>query len=165
MFLKSLRGSQQGHLSWDDDCAIPPPPPPPHTHTQCPKTVENFTTHAKDGYYDGIIFHRVIKGFMLQTGDPLGARRLAAPRRAAPCDPPAACTIGPLVKHVHLSSTPSQHVSPRLSEAEPRCRRLCPSRSHREPALTRLHPALPGASARECRQRHGRRVDLGRGVP
>lgn len=93
---------------------------------QCPKTVENFTTHAKNGYYDGIIFHRqasccvgvspaaargagrrrpahpcacppcllkwpcwgfvltdssqsiaplrsVIKGFMLQTGDPLGA--------------------------------------------------------------------------------------------
>ena len=39
---------------------------------QCPKTVENFTTHAKNGYYDGIIFHRVIKGFMLQTGDPLG---------------------------------------------------------------------------------------------
>jgi peptidylprolyl isomerase domain and WD repeat-containing protein 1 len=39
---------------------------------ECPKTVENFTTHAKNGYYDGIIFHRVIKGFMLQTGDPLG---------------------------------------------------------------------------------------------
>ena len=40
---------------------------------ECPKTVENFTTHAKNGYYDGILFHRVIKGFMLQTGDPLGA--------------------------------------------------------------------------------------------
>eukprot|EP00891_Asterochloris_glomerata_P002139 jgi/Astpho2/2139/fgenesh1_pm.00040_%23_3_t len=39
---------------------------------QCPKTIENFTTHAKNGYYDNIIFHRVIKGFMLQTGDPLG---------------------------------------------------------------------------------------------
>ncbi|GAB4814723.1 hypothetical protein N2152v2_001769 [Parachlorella kessleri] len=38
----------------------------------CPRTVENFTTHAKNGYYDGVIFHRVIKGFMLQTGDPLG---------------------------------------------------------------------------------------------
>ena len=58
----------------------PPPPLPPHTHTQththtpcprptphppplrcplqCPKTVENFTTHAKQGYYDGVIFHR-----------------------------------------------------------------------------------------------------------
>jgi peptidylprolyl isomerase domain and WD repeat-containing protein 1 len=34
--------------------------------------VENFTTHAKNGYYDNVIFHRVIKGFMLQTGDPLG---------------------------------------------------------------------------------------------
>ncbi|KAJ9091648.1 hypothetical protein QFC19_009018 [Naganishia cerealis] len=37
-----------------------------------PKTVENFVTHAKNGYYNGIIFHRVIKKFMLQTGDPLG---------------------------------------------------------------------------------------------
>lgn len=38
----------------------------------CPKTVENFTVHCKNGYYDNLIFHRVIKGFMLQTGDPLG---------------------------------------------------------------------------------------------
>ncbi len=42
---------------------------------ECPRTVENFTTHARNGYYDGVIFHRVIKGFMLQTGDPLGAAR------------------------------------------------------------------------------------------
>ena len=41
---------------------------------ECPKTVENFTTHARNGYYDGVIVHRVIKGFMIQTGDPLGAR-------------------------------------------------------------------------------------------
>ena len=40
---------------------------------ECPKTIENFSTHAKNGYFDGIIFHRVIKGFMVQTGDPLGA--------------------------------------------------------------------------------------------
>jgi peptidylprolyl isomerase domain and WD repeat-containing protein 1 len=39
---------------------------------ECPKTVENFTTHARNGYYDNVIFHRVIKGFMVQTGDPLG---------------------------------------------------------------------------------------------
>ncbi|MBY8910984.1 peptidylprolyl isomerase, partial [Salinicoccus roseus] len=37
-----------------------------------PKTVENFTTHAKNGYYDGQIFHRVIKDFMVQGGDPTG---------------------------------------------------------------------------------------------
>jgi len=37
-----------------------------------PKTVENFTTLAKKGFYDGIIFHRVIPGFMVQTGDPTG---------------------------------------------------------------------------------------------
>ncbi|XP_028808292.1 peptidyl-prolyl cis-trans isomerase CYP71 [Neltuma alba] len=39
---------------------------------ECPKTVENFTTHCRNGYYDNLIFHRVIKGFMIQTGDPLG---------------------------------------------------------------------------------------------
>ena len=42
---------------------------------ECPKTVENFTTHAKDGYYEGIIFHRVIKDFMIQGGDPTGTGR------------------------------------------------------------------------------------------
>jgi len=35
---------------------------------ECPKTVENLTTHAKNGYYNNLIFHRVIKGFMCQTG-------------------------------------------------------------------------------------------------
>lgn len=39
---------------------------------EAPKTVENFTTHAKNGYYDGLIFHRVIKDFMIQGGDPNG---------------------------------------------------------------------------------------------
>ncbi|CDJ46062.1 cyclophilin, putative [Eimeria brunetti] len=39
---------------------------------ECPKTVENFTVHARNGYYDNMLFHRVIKGFMIQTGDPNG---------------------------------------------------------------------------------------------
>ncbi|MBR4123084.1 MAG: peptidylprolyl isomerase [Clostridia bacterium] len=39
---------------------------------EAPKTVENFTTHAKNGYYNGLIFHRVIKDFMIQGGDPMG---------------------------------------------------------------------------------------------
>lgn len=39
---------------------------------QAPKAVENFVTHAKNGYYNGIIFHRVIKDFMIQGGDPKG---------------------------------------------------------------------------------------------
>ncbi|XP_064604949.1 peptidylprolyl isomerase domain and WD repeat-containing protein 1-like [Liolophura sinensis] len=39
---------------------------------ECPKTVENFCVHSRNGYYNGNIFHRVIKGFMIQTGDPLG---------------------------------------------------------------------------------------------
>jgi len=39
---------------------------------ECPLTVENFTTHVRNGYYDRLLFHRVIKGFMVQTGDPKG---------------------------------------------------------------------------------------------
>lgn len=39
---------------------------------KAPKTVENFVTHIKNGYYNGIIFHRVINDFMIQGGDPTG---------------------------------------------------------------------------------------------
>ena len=37
-----------------------------------PKTVENFLKLTKDGFYDGLTFHRIISGFMIQGGDPLG---------------------------------------------------------------------------------------------
>ena len=37
---------------------------------QAPKAVENFVTHAKEGYYDGLTFHRIIDNFMIQGGDP-----------------------------------------------------------------------------------------------
>jgi len=39
---------------------------------ECPKTTKNFITLGKRGYYDGLLFHRVIKNFMIQTGDPKG---------------------------------------------------------------------------------------------
>ena len=39
---------------------------------EAPKTVNNFVFLAREGYYDGVIFHRVIVGFMIQGGDPTG---------------------------------------------------------------------------------------------
>src|SRR3990172_8861672 len=42
---------------------------------KAPKTVENFAGLANKGYYNGIIFHRVIDGFMIQGGDPTGTGR------------------------------------------------------------------------------------------
>ena len=40
-----------------------------------PKTVDNFVKLARDGFYDGVIFHRVIRDFMIQGGDPTGTGR------------------------------------------------------------------------------------------
>ncbi len=40
--------------------------------SQAPVTVNNFVFLAQDGFYDGVLFHRVIQGFMIQGGDPTG---------------------------------------------------------------------------------------------
>jgi len=42
---------------------------------KAPKTVNNFVFLAREGFYDGVTFHRVIKGFMAQGGDPTGSGR------------------------------------------------------------------------------------------
>jgi len=42
---------------------------------QAPKTVDNFVKLAREGFYDGLIFHRVIPDFMIQGGDPTGTGR------------------------------------------------------------------------------------------
>lgn len=39
---------------------------------EAPRAVENFVTHAKEGYYDGVTFHRILDDFMIQGGDPTG---------------------------------------------------------------------------------------------
>jgi cyclophilin family peptidyl-prolyl cis-trans isomerase len=43
--------------------------------SEAPNTVNNFVFLAREGFYDGVIFHRVIKGFMVQGGDPTGTGR------------------------------------------------------------------------------------------
>lgn len=42
---------------------------------KAPLTVNNFVTLARDGFYDGVVFHRIIESFMIQTGDPTGTGR------------------------------------------------------------------------------------------
>jgi peptidyl-prolyl cis-trans isomerase B (cyclophilin B) len=70
-----------------------------------PKTVENFKTLAKKGFYDGTAFHRIVKGFMIQGGDPLSKS-----------DDPAVGTGGPGYK-IKAEFNEKPHVKGVLSMA------------------------------------------------
>jgi len=63
--VRSLPAAATIHTSLGDICLRLFP-------DECPRTVENWVTLARQGYYDGLLVHRVMKGFMIQTGDPLG---------------------------------------------------------------------------------------------
>lgn len=56
---------------------------------QAPLTVNNFVTLARDGFYDDVVFHRIIETFMVQTGDPTGTGRGGPGYRFADELPPA----------------------------------------------------------------------------
>ena len=47
--------------------------------SDAPRTVNNFVFLAREGFYEGVIFHRVIEGFMIQGGDPTGTRHAVDP--------------------------------------------------------------------------------------
>jgi len=71
-----------------------------------PKTVDNFLKLAKDGFYDGTAFHRIVKGFMIQGGDPLSKED----------DHPAVGTGGPGYK-IDAEFNEKKHVRGTLSMA------------------------------------------------
>ncbi len=76
-----------------------------------PKTVENFTKLVKDGYYDGIIFHRVIPDFVVQGGDPIT-------KEAGGLDNPRVGTGGPGYKiPCETQGNPHRHELGSLSMA------------------------------------------------
>lgn len=61
---------------------------------EAPGTVNNFVFLAREGYYDNVLFHRVIEDFMLQTGDPLGTGT-GGPGYTIPDEPPATRSYDP----------------------------------------------------------------------
>ena len=59
-----------------------------------PNTVNNFVFLARDGFYDGVIFHRIIPGFMIQGGDPTGTGTRRSRATSSRTSPSRAATRG-----------------------------------------------------------------------
>ena len=84
--------------------------------SDAPLTVNNFVFLANDGFYDDVIFHRVIKGFMIQGGDPTGTGRGGPGYR-----------FRDELGHSKSSYTPSQIASPCVSMRSSSSRMKCPA--------------------------------------
>ncbi len=78
---------------------------------KAPKTVENFLALAKKGFYDGVIFHRVIPGFMVQTGDPTGTGR-GGPGYTFPDE------FGPGLKHTEPGALSMANAGPNTNGSQ-----------------------------------------------
>ena len=118
---------------------------------KAPKTVNNFVFLALHHYYDGVIFHRIIKGFMCQGGDPTGTGRGGPGYRFDDELPgPAEYQIGSVGDGQRRPEHQRQPVLPRVGRlTASACRRTtaCSARSSRASTCsTRCRPSRPAAA-------------------
>lgn len=124
---------------------------------ECPKTVENFVTHCRDGYFNGIIFHRVIDRFMVQTGDPDGNGTGGESIWGTEFED----EFHPTLKHdrPYVMTTLSPF-PPAISPSSRHIRGQCTKRETPPPSERALPPSLPPSLPRGGRTLHGIQVLL-----